>query len=1061
MTQAHEFIDEAAFEDVLVTLLTQNGGWSKQVLYRPTETDLIDNWAEIIFENNNTPERLNNVPLSEVEKETLVQEIAGQTTPSAVHRLLQGKEVTLRRNNPADTRNHDQSIQLTIFDPAEVAGGDSTYQIAQQPLFDKQIDVESDRRGDLLLLIWGLPLIHIELKNSTQTVDKAIIQLQRYMDQQVFTGLMNAVQIMVAMTPDDMRYFARPVDADALNHDFVFHWTNEDNDYFPNWRGIVHTFLSIPQAHRLIGNYLIADSSDGVLKVLRPYQIYAVSAIIERIIEINAIDGEDWSRNTQKGGYIWHTTGSGKTMTSFKAAELLSRMKLAEKVVFVLDRIELSDQSLREYRNFASDPDELHEPYNTVQLVKFMKTPHKRLIVTSLHKLGLMCGEDTNYGEADFEAMRNQRILFVVDEAHRSTFGQMFTDIKHRFPHAVFIGFTGTPIKEINRRKDSMTLDLFGDELHSYAVTHGMRDGNVLEFDTIGVDTFNNLREQVALREAGAADVEEAMADEDKRAVFDEYMDERQVPMASQTDSSGDAITGIEELAGSSTWNNPDHRREVVDYIAEHWARYSRGGRLHAMLAANSILEAIDYYRLFSKLTDLRVTAVFTDESQHTDQSRERDHGLRQVLNDYNTRYAKSFSRDVVSDFKRDVSDRLAHKGSYKGIENRPAEQIDLVIVVDQLLTGYDSKWLNTLYFDRVFTYDRLVQAFSRTNRVLDNHLKPHGIIVYFRQVNTMAINIDDAFDLYSGSQLDGVFVDKLPQVLEKINTLSGSIHEVFSSAGISDYDRLPDDKESRKKFALAFGKLSRAIETASIQGFTWGQSHYEFPEIPDQPDVDVTITQTAYEALMARYGELGSENDGDDEDGDIPLDLSTLAVVNQTKRIDFEYLDAKFEKYRQALASSQVSVDEQQRLLDEVRTAYAALSQGDQEIARQIIEDIRDGTLSPRDDTSFQKYLRRYKVSAQNKNIDALHQATGIPTEKINELLEVSDGTPESLNEFSRLKHIQSLLNTTVFAHWLETEKDLVLAPFIQRFAATQLLRTFFLEYGIDPADWDASAFE
>src|SRR5699024_4231931 len=411
------------------------------------------------------------------------------------------------------------------------------------------------------------------------------------------------------------------------------------------------------------------------------------------------------------------------------------------------------------------------------------------------------------------------------------------------------------------------------------------------------------------------------------------------------------------------------------------------------------ILEAIDYYRLFKEMTDLRVAAVFTDESDHTEESRERDDGLRLILSDYNARYCKSFSRDMMADFKRDVSDRLAHKGSYKGIENKPDEQIDLVIVVDQLLTGYDSKWLNTLYFDRVFAYDRLVQAFTRTNQVLDSHLKPHGIIVYFRKVNTMAVNIEDAFDLYSGSRGSGVFIDKLPQVLEKVNALFGGIDEVFSSAGITDFGRLPDDKESRKKFAMGFAQMSRAIETALIQGFTWGQSHYEFPEMPDQPDVDVAITQTAYEALMARYAELATENDSDD-DGDIPLDLSTVAVVNQATRIDFEYLDAKFEKYRQALAPSQTSDDEQKRLLDEVRTAYAGLSQEDQEIARQIIEDIRDGTISPYGDTTFQEYLREYKVAKQNKNVYALHQATGILTEKINELLEVSDGTPESLDE-------------------------------------------------------------
>lgn len=1057
--QHQEFVSEAAFEDAVVHNLTRLHGWSKAVLNSPTEQDLIENWAEIIFKNNNTLERLNGVPLSKSEIETLVQAIAQRINPTDMHRLLQGKELTLRRDNVADKRNHGQNIQLTIFNPAEIAGGDSTYQIARQPKFSKKIQTESDRRGDLVLLIWGLPLIHLELKSSTQTVSKAIVQMQRYMDQQIFSGLMNAVQVMVALTPDDIRYFARPVDADALNPNFMFKWTDKDNEWYPSWRGIVQSFLGIPQAHRLVGDYMIADRGDEVLKVLRPYQIYAVEAILDKMHEINALDAVDWSRNTHKGGYIWHTTGSGKTMTSFKTATLLARKGLADKVVFVLDRIELSDQSMLEYLNFADDSTEINKPSSAWRLLGDMKDRSKRLILTTIHKFGDLCGSETNVGEADFEKMRNQRIVFVIDEAHRSTFGDMFRDLTRRFPNAVFIGFTGTPIQWVNERKGVVTSNLFGDELHRYSIYYGLRDKNVLEFETVGVNTFDDLREAVALRKAGAYNIDDVMRDPIRLAIFDKYMDEKEVPMASYVDEQGNNVIGIEKIAGSSSWDNVDHRLEVVNYINKHWARRSRGGRLHALLAANSVLEAISYYRLLKKHTELKVTAVFTDQGEHTKTSLERDRGIREILQDYNTRYNTAFAREDLASFKVDVSSRLAHKDAYKGIENFPEKQVDLVVVVDQLLTGYDSKWLNTLYFDRVFTYDRLVQAFSRTNRVLDAHLKPHGTIVYFRMVNTMAVNIDEAFELYSGNRARDVFTDALPEVLTTLNAIFADLAELFRSANVMDYEKLPDDTASRRKFALLFSELSRKLEAALVQGFDWGVSHYEFPELSESPSVTVELTEQIYDALLARYSELGTI-ESDETSEDIPLDLSTLAIVNQAQRIDFEYLDAKFDKYREALKSPSTSDEEKQLLLEQVQAAYASLSQEDQAIARQIVTDIQASRIDPNKNMKFQEHLAQYKVRRQETHAVALHKATGIPIETIDDLLTISDGTPETLVGFGRLAEVQECIDYDVFRQWLKEEKDLELAPFDEIFAAEQLLRYFFLNDGVDPAEWETSEF-
>lgn len=1061
-SQSPQFASEAAFEDAVIQNLTELHGWSRNVLNYPTQQDLVNNWADIIFENNNSLERLNNVPLSDSETQTLVQEIGLRSKPVEVHRLLQGKLIPLKRDNPADKRNHGKDIFLKIFDPAEVAGGDSTYQIARQPMFAKTNPVDRDRRGDFVLLIWGLPLIHVELKNSSHSHSEAVIQIQRYMDQSVFTGLLNAIQVFVALTPDDLHYFARPNDADSFNSNFQFEWSAITNESYTDWRQNVSTFLGIPHAHQLIGDYLITDRGDNTLKVLRPYQIYAVRSIIRRLQGINRLDRDDWSRNTQKGGYVWHTTGSGKTMTSFKAATLLARQNLADKVIFVLDRIELGDQSMREYENFSDASIDIHKPRNAWALLRDLKDTHKTLLLTSLHKLGDLCSEDSEVDDADFERIQLQRVVFVVDEAHRSTFGEMFRNVKKRFPHAVFIGFTGTPIHDENKRKDTITSTLFGDELHRYSIYYGLRDGNVLGFETVPIDTLPGLREKVALREAQAASVEEVMADENKLAVYDRFMDPAQVPWVTYSEENGRRLKGIEELAGKENWRTEKHREAVVDYINEHWAQRSRGGKLHAMFAADSVMEAIYYYRLFKERTTLRVTAVFTDADEHTHDAVARDRGIREILTDYNTRYNQSFSRKDLADFKTDVSYRLAHKDGYRYIADDPEEQIDLVVVVDQLLTGYDSKWVNTLYLDRVLTYDRLVQAFSRTNRVLNSHLKPFGSIIYFRMVHTMERNIEEAFDLYSGNQAQDLFVDPLPRTLLEINSLFEKISTIFADAGVPDFERLPQDNEARRKFAVAFSDLTRRVESALIQGFDWGKLHYDFPEYEEIPCITVLLDEQTYGVLLSRYDELSS-NGGEEApgSGSIPLDLSALAIAREAQRIDYQYMDAKFEKFREALKSAAVSQQELQELLWQVQSAYAALSQDDQEIAQMILTDIQVGRLNRNEDKTFRDYLNEYKADKQDINVQLLHEATGIPFSNIRHVLDLSDGTEETLTAFNRLKNLQEEVDYELFNRWLKDVKGLQLIPFDQMWAAEQLLREFFHSGGIDPSEWNSTEFD
>lgn len=1065
MTQPLQFANEAEFEEALVTRLCTRNRWSGGVLKNPTEQDLIDNWARILFENNQQEYRLNGVPLSDSEKKTLVEHLKGITDPSAMHQLLQGKYIELVRDNPQDTVNHGKPVQLQIFDPRQIAGGDSTYQIAQQPKFARHIQEDRNRRGDIVLLIWGLPLIHVELKNHGHSTEEAIWQIRKYMQQGVYTGIMNTVQTFVAMTPEELVYFARPASADDFNKNFQFKWSRANNEYYDNWADNASSFLGIPQSHQLIGDFMIADSGDSVLKVLRPYQIHAVQSIISKLGEINRVHPEDWTRNTQKGGYIWHTTGSGKTMSSFKSAALLAREDLADKVVFVLDRIELSEQSEKEYNNFADDNVELHRPASTALLLRDLKDTGKTLIITSLHKLGRLCAEDTFAGEADFQRISNQRIVFVVDEAHRSTFGTMFRDVHNRLPHAVFIGFTGTPIYDENKRKDTITSELFGSELHRYSIAFGLRDNNVLGFNTQGVPTYSDLRQAVSIRQAGGVDrnsIGDIMQSESRKAIYDKFMDPQQVPWAGGKDEDGKYIRGIEDYADKEIWESEEHRDQVVKHIIGNWPERSVAGKFHAILATSSVQEAIAYYRLFKELAPyLKITSIFTEREEHDEESYLRDQGIREILTDYNERYQQHFSREDMASFKTDVADRLAHKQGYRTIDNQPELQLDMVIVVNQLLTGYDSKWVNTLYLDKVLKYDGLVQAFSRTNRIFNHSaLKPFGSIIYFRRVHTMERNITDAFDLYAGDRAADVFADPLPKTLTAINGIHDRIKAVYREAGLEGFDRLPEGKEARSKFAAAVTELINKIETASLQGFTWSESTYTFDDTPDQEPVTVEIDEETYNVLLARLqelsnGENATDNEGQDE-GSIPLDLTALAIARDTLRIDYEYLESRFTNLREALREENSSIQYIDELRAQVQNAYATLSQEDQEIAQTILNDLENGSIDIHEERTFRDYLNLYKSQQQNKRAAALHEALGISEEKISEIMKLGITEAADLTSFGRLQALKADISYPKFTVYLERQ-NVQLNRFKQNVAAERLIKDFFLK-GADPRNWDAN---
>ena len=603
------FNKEADFEAALIKILSEKG-WEKNVLKNYSEEDLLRNWADILFENNRDIDRLNDYPLTDGEMQQIIEQIVSLKTPLKLNGFINGKSVTIIRDNTDDKVHFGKEVSLKIYDRREIAAGQSRYQIVQQPKFRTESDILNNRRGDLLLLINGMPVIHIELKKSGIPVSQAYHQIEKYSREGAFTGIFSLVQIFVAMEPNETVYFANPGPEGKFNPDFYFHWADFNNEPINEWNKVASTLLSIPMAHQLIGFYTVADTSDGVLKVMRSYQYYAASAISDKVAKAK------WEGNNQLGGYIWHTTGSGKTMTSFKAAQLIASSKDADKVVFLVDRIELGTQSLKEYRGFADERESVQATENTNVLITKLKStnPSDTLIVTSIQKMSNIKSEDTSLSARDIELINNKRIVFIIDEAHRSTFGDMLITIKDTFQTAMFFGFTGTPIQAENQKMKNTTATVFGDELHRYSIADGIRDKNVLGFDPYKVLTFKDrdLRKCVALDKARVKTEKEAISDPRKSKVYYKYMDPSKVGMVGSYNNSGKYIKGIEDYIPNSQYTTEDHVKTVVKDIEENWLTLSRNGKFHAIFATSSISEAIVYYRLFKEMMpSLKVTALF------------------------------------------------------------------------------------------------------------------------------------------------------------------------------------------------------------------------------------------------------------------------------------------------------------------------------------------------------------------------------------------------------------------------------------------------------------------
>lgn len=1038
------FNKESDFEEALIKILSEKG-WEKEVLKNYSEQDLLQNWANILFENNRDIDRLNDYPLTDGEMQQILEQIKNLRTPLKLNGFINGKSVSVIRDNPEDKLHFGKEVSLKIYDRREIAAGQSRYQIVQQPKFPTKSKILNDRRGDLMLLINGMPVIHIELKKSGVPVSQAYHQIEKYSGEGIFSGLFSLVQIFVAMEPNETVYFANPGPDGKFNPDYYFHWADYNNEPINEWDKVASTLLSIPMAHQLIGFYTVADDSDGVLKVMRSYQYFAASAISDKVSKTK------WEAGNQLGGYVWHTTGSGKTMTSFKSAQLIASSKDADKVIFLMDRIELGTQSLKEYRGFADENESVQATENTGVLITKLKStdPADTLIVTSIQKMSNIKDEAGGLKASDIEYINGKRIVFIVDEAHRSTFGDMLITIKTTFPKAIFFGFTGTPIQDENQKKKNTTTTVFGNELHRYSIADGIRDKNVLGFDPYKVLTFKDkdVRKVVALEKAKAQTEEEAISDPIKSKVYYKYMDAGQIGMVGHFDSKGDYIKGIEDYIPNVQYQTEEHTTTVVKDILENWVTLSHNSKFHAIFATSSIPEAINYYRMIKEMKpELKVAALFDPNIDNGGGVAFKEAGLVEIIEDYNERYGQDFTIPTFAKMKKDIAARLAHKKPYERIANEPEKQIDLLIVVDQMLTGFDSKWINTLYMDKVLLYENIIQAFSRTNRLFGPD-KPFGTIRYYRKPHTMERNINAAVKLYSGDKPLGLFVQHLAENLKMMNELYEDISELFSNAGIENFEKLPSDVSVCRKFAKDFKELNSYLEAAKIQGFKWEVTSYTDDNTGE--NIEMAFDEKTYLVLVLRYKELSGGGGGGTGD-DVPYDLVGYITEIDTGLIDADYMNSRFEKYLKLLNLEGASAEAVEQAETELHKTFATLSQEEQKYANIFLHDIQRGDVAITEGKTLRDYVTEYLSKAKDDQIHRVAVALGVDELKLRTIMSLRLNST-NINEFGRYDDLKKTVNKAKAKEYFEKIEGTKIIPPKVNVKVDNLLREFILGGGFE----------
>lgn len=631
------------------------------------------------------------------------------------------------------------TIHPVVFKRVDIAGGSSVYEVVHQIEFERKEHMNRDRRGDVTLLINGLPMIHIELKNRSHPYKEAFNQIKKYLKEGAFRDIFSCLQMFVVSNGTDTRYIAAASEKE-LNEKFLSVWLDDNNQPQSDYLTFSKAVLSIPAAHKMVSQYTVLDSERKAIIMLRPYQIHAIEAIRDAV--------NPYSEGGTHSGYIWHTTGSGKTLTSYKAAHYLAQIPSVDKVIFVVDRKDLDNQTTGAFQAYAEyDTIDVNETDNTGDLVKKLLAGSGDVIVTTIQKLQIVMKRYPE-GSKKYEKLHSLHLVFIVDECHRAVSPQAQDQLNHYFTNPLWYGFTGTPIFSEDA-KDSAgdlpktTEEQFGKCLNKYTIKEALHDGSVLGFQVEYHNTFN--LEELAR----------------KNSITNWEKDE---------DGYGLESVLIKKKLIDAAYEDEGHMLKVVDFIINKSAgklglNRGKGNTYTAILTTSSIKQAQRYYDLFKrvkagkeptvtineeikrKLSDFPKVAITYSVSENTDMASFNQDKMKESMKDYNDLFGTQFTMEQLNAYNANVNDRLVRKK--KLFQVREA-QLDLVIVVDRLLTGFDAPSLSTLFIDRkpMRSYS-IIQAFSRTNRLFDN-LKRYGQIVSFQAPAHFKRAVDHAMKLYS-----------------------------------------------------------------------------------------------------------------------------------------------------------------------------------------------------------------------------------------------------------------------------------------------------------------------
>lgn len=818
--------------------------------HKVTTQDLINNWRKEL--NRLNAEVLEGQELTDNEFDQVLKKVSQVQNSYEAAKLLsieEGKgkiDGIYRDQNPGVTR---EQVTLTIFKKAQVGGGDSSYQIA------REVQTEHGNRFDIVLLFNGLPLINIEQKRTDKSLDEAFGQFKRYYrDGEYQNNLMAFSQMMVVTSEIETRYFATPKSLDDFNPSFVFHWADRKNNIINDWKKVIQYFLMIPMAHQMVGDYLVIDEANDKenqrTMVMRPYQVYALQAIE------GAALGKD-NFGSPHGGYIWHTTGSGKTITSFKTALVLSTRMSFDKVVFMVDRVELDQKSAENFKAYAAyEPVEVDSTSSTYDLFVKMKQKKSRIVVTTIFKMNSLV---KFLVENHDNSLAEKNIVFIIDEAQRTTMGEMLGTIKNYFKKkGLFYGFTGTPLFEENHVKGKIetvkgkshlidtTEKLFGPELHRYTIDEAIRDGNVLGFNV----NYINTGEYKSIEDLRDKLIEKRIKDHP-----DQPIRKIEAEIRSLKDDKVENEAKKEKLF---KYQDKTHIPRVVTDILDHWEEVSQKREFNAILTVGLKERAVKYFDEFHKQLEqrhqkLNVAVTFSFGNENDPDNIADPKLVGRMFDSYakftGIKFAFGDKKKESDAYFEDLVDRATRGGS--GLNPK---YIDLVIVADQLLTGYDSKRLNTLYVDRSLELQGLIQAYSRTNRVFDKNKKEFGIIVNYQFPAMTRERVNKALELYgSGGKSSHVIVPPYNVAVEKFAELVTNMKPTLPDP--SKWADLKDDEDGKNNFKKAFKACSKQLLLV--------QQYYEYK----WDDETFKISEHDWLRYIGAYQNLFSRDDpGKDE---------------------------------------------------------------------------------------------------------------------------------------------------------------------------------------------------